>query len=779
MSTVIVNRFANPKAQATTPPNERQGQASGPKDYGENNINLPQELIDALKGLLKHFGTEVDKFPRRKEVIDARRQRFYDAGHQYIYFNSSSYVFVPVTAGASVTIEGSAVQMPRYTNVYEIYKPYRRNFSAPLVQNPPGVNYKPADPSSGKDIKKAQNAEKYIEHVKQVNPQKTLQAKVARLYWTDGRVVAETFHEKNAQKWGRDEQGQERGEEITLIHGVLESKVVPITADTQEEVIAVIISNDPEINLMKGKYSEIPEKEKIKAGPSGTGETAFERNARLGVLQGMKSWAQTADAFGHLTVRHKVYLRPQAFEQAPNAVRGRLRELFSKGCFFTIVGEAYCGAKNISLDDALKISHALDGDGMARPSWGKLMVTVQDAYNNYKNMRQEYHDYGIPNTYYDTAFLDGEAMQEQISQPGNHIGGENPQPGNPLQNYFYTTSPLTPPADLVEAEQDLRDSYAQFATAVQPALFGAAVGGNNADQKVGVYGMAREQAMGVMALPWGSMQELFAGIYRNSVLAAVAERNKDQKLKIEVPGKRGKKSQTVEMTVADLAEGDFRAVPDTDSSFPETTSAKKSAFQEFMAAAEFNPLLMEATLQPDTIELGKELWGVDVDIPATRAQEKALEVISKLLQEKPGPDEQAYMQAVAMHAVANKGLLDGTQQEETPMPDQEQFLKASIDPDPLMDFHKYIWQACLNWWNSAEKDQEEEDGNQAGLLNVRLYAMAQKKFADAEQALQTMPPPTAAPGPAAAAPGPGPKKPSMLGAPKPAMPPVPASQPVM
>jgi hypothetical protein len=233
------------------------------------------------------------------------------------------------------------------------------------------------------------------------------------------------------------------------------------------------------------------------------------------------------------------------------------------------------------------------------------------------------------------------------------------------------------------------------------------------------------------------------------------------------------------MTVADLAEGDFRAIPDTDSSFPETTSAKKGAFQEFMNAAEFNPLLMEATLQPDTIELGKELWGVDVDIPATRAQEKALEIISKLLQEAPGPDEQAYTQAIAMHAVANKGLLDGTQQEETPLPDQSQFLKSSVDPDPLMDFHKYMWQACLNWWNSAEKDQEEEAGNQQGLMNVRLYAMAQKKFADAEQAMQTMPPPAPAPGPAAAAPAPGAKKPSMLGAPKPAMPPVPANQPVM
>lgn len=765
MSTVIVNQFADPKASAAQPPVQTQGQAGDAPDYGKNNVNLPDEMVQALKGLLKHYGVEVDKFPRRREVIDARRQRFYDAGNQYIYFNSSSYVFIPVVAGASVNIEGQAVQMPRYTNVYEIYKPYRRNFSAPLVQNPPGVNFKPADPSKAADITKAQNAEKYIEHVKTVNPQKTLRAKVARLYWTDGRVCAETYHEKNTQKWGRDEQGNERGEEITKIHGVLEAKCIPITATDQDDLVAVIISDDPEINMAKSDYSDYPEAaEKIKPGPSGTGESAFERNARLGVLQGTRMWAQTADAFAHLTVRHRVYLRPAAFLEAPEAVRDQLKQTFSKGCFFEIVGEAYCGSRNVSLDDALKISHALDGDGMSRPSWGKLMVTVQDAYNNYKNMRQEYHDYGIPVTYYDTAFLDPDAMQEQISQPGNHVGGENPQPGQPLENYFYTTTALSPPADLIQAEQDLRDAYSQFATGVQPALFGANVG-NTQDQKVGVYAMAREQAMGVMALPWGSMQELFAGIYRNSVVAAVAERDGNEKVKIEVPGKKGRKAQTIEMTMADLQEGDFRAVPDTDSSFPESTSAKKAAFSEFMGAAAENPLLMEASLQPDTIELGKELWGVDVDIPASRAQEKTLGIIDQLLDEEPVPDEQALAAAMVMHAEQNKGVLTGEQAEETPLPEQSQFLKASIDPEPDMEFHKYMWQACLNWWNSTEKDEQEKAGNVKGLQNVKLYALAQKKLADLQiSAMPPMVPPVAKPGgtpaagtgmppPAAGAPG--------------------------
>lgn len=745
-SHVIINQF--PKKEP-----EQQGAATAAdgEGYGDNNERLPSDLVEALKGLLKHFGTDVDKFPRRREVIDARLQRFYDRGYQYIYFDWTNFVFVPVTGGVSVNVGGQAVNMPRYTNVYEIYKPYRRNFSAPLVQNPPGVNFKPEDPSKSVDIKKAARAEKYIEHVKTVNSQKKLQAKAARLYWTDGRVVAWTRYKQNGQKYGKDEQGNDKGEEITTLHGVLEAKCIPITADEQDDLVCMIISDDPEINLMKEEYKDFPEADKIKPGPSSSGESSFERNARIGVLQGTKTWAQSADAFKHLTTRHNVFLRPAAFKEAPNANRAQLKELFPDGCMFTIVGEAYCGSGNVSFDKALKVSHALDGDGMNRPSWGKGMVTVQDAYNNYMNMRQEYHDYGIPKTYCDEAFIDIDAMQEQISQPGNHIVGENPQPGQPLSNYFYTTAPLAPPADLIEALQDLRDAYAQFQTGVQPALFGASVGGSK-DEKVGVYAMAREQALGVMSLPWGAEQELFAAIWENSVYAAIANRDKGQKISVTIKGKRGKQSKTEEILISDLEQGAFNCVPDTDSSFPETTSQKKQAYSEFMNAAEANPILAEAAEQPDTIALGKQLWGVDVDIPAIRAQEKAMQRIDELLQEKPVPDQEAFQQAMVMHAAQNVGVLTGEQPEETPLPDQQQFLKASVDVDPEMDFHKYMYQAIKNWWNSAEKDDVEEAGNQDGLDNVRLYAIQLKKFIPADMPAMPLVPPRGPGGMAAAMP---------------------------
>jgi hypothetical protein len=321
------------------------------EDDGQGNHDLPDELKTALKSLLTHYGSETDRHARRLEVIETRRQRFYDRGYQYIYFNWGSLVFLPITAGVVMSAGSDSVMMPRYCNVYNIYKPYRRNFSATLAQNAPGVIFEPSDPTSSLDIKIAQAAEKYAEHYDHVNDRRKLQSKIGRLFWTDGRIVAVTRHEKNAEKFGtyqdqeseRDYQedraqneeasvvgvesmavetgGEEqdnqpgdhaaRGEEITRLYGVLEAKVFPISATDQDELTAVIISDDPDQQKAKHKYPWIADD--IKAGSTGTGETAFERNSRLGILQGTRQWAQSSDSYSYLTERQQMYPRPAAY----------------------------------------------------------------------------------------------------------------------------------------------------------------------------------------------------------------------------------------------------------------------------------------------------------------------------------------------------------------------------------------------------------------------------------------------------------------------------------
>lgn len=738
-------------------------------DDGKGNHNLPEDLKKALKALLKHYGTTVDKAARHDEVVDARRQRFYDRNYQYIYFNSNQQVFIPVVGGVTMNVGSDSVQMPRYCNVYNIYKPYRRNFSATLSQNPPGVNFEPKKQGDALDMKIAEAAQKYSVHYDTVNDRQKLQAKISRLFWTDGRVVGWTRHEKNGQKFGYVDgaedgsEQEENGEEITDLYGVLEAKCFPITADSQDELTGVIVSDDPDINRAKDDYEWIAED--IKSGSSGAGETAFERNARIGVLKGLRKWASDGDSQSQLVERQRMFLRPAGFRHVSEE-RPQLEQIFPEGVRATFVGNEYAEAFPVSLDDEICVDHALDGDGMNRPSWGSSMMPIQDAFNNYRNMRQEYHDYGIPFVGYDVQLLDGNAIREMVSQPGEFKGFTNPTPGSPLENSFFVPKAVSPPADLIQAEQDLRDGLSQLVTAVQPALFGGKMGGD--EERVGVYQIAREQAMGVMALPWGVMQAMFARFKYQAVLAAGKNRREEQVLQVKPPAKKfGGSSKPLSVSIADLKKGNFRAVPDTDSSFPATRAMKSQAFDKFMSAAEFNPLLAEAAQQPDNLELGAELLGLtDLDIPAARAWRRQLEEIDTLLGTGPVPPTQEQVNAaqlaattmVAMQAAA-QGQKAGPLPPEAQGPTPEQWsdpnfinsgdwldnklmlslAKSTVEVD-AEDFHQYHKLTIKDWFNSDARDKEMDKGNRKGLANIKLHLAEHNKFVpDPPQGMPPMP----------------------------------------
>src|ERR1035438_10732387 len=72
----------------------------------------------------------LDKWARRQEVMDARRQRFYWRNDQYIYWKSDAVGFIPATAGAVTTVDIEG-EMPRYTDVYNIYTPYGESLITP------------------------------------------------------------------------------------------------------------------------------------------------------------------------------------------------------------------------------------------------------------------------------------------------------------------------------------------------------------------------------------------------------------------------------------------------------------------------------------------------------------------------------------------------------------------------------------------------------------------------------------------------------------------------
>ena len=107
---------------------EDQGERFGGDGFPE----LPENLQKALKGLLRKALTR-EMYARRQEVMEARRERFYDRGDQYIYWDYNSWGFAPLSSQGS----GSPGNNGGYEDVYNIFHPFLRALIAAGTASPP------------------------------------------------------------------------------------------------------------------------------------------------------------------------------------------------------------------------------------------------------------------------------------------------------------------------------------------------------------------------------------------------------------------------------------------------------------------------------------------------------------------------------------------------------------------------------------------------------------------------------------------------------------------
>lgn len=693
-----------------------------------------EELQNAVKELFRHFGG-LEKFTRRQEVMETRQQRYYARNDQYIYWNDKMgvYILAQGTGGGAAGGDTSP-DMPKYMNVYNIYTPYLESILSPLLQNPPGVNFEPDDIMAPPDVRKAKIAQKYKQKVDRDNNRKQIQQEVGRLFVTDGRVVVYTRTIKDEQALGVDAQGKPASKQLITVHGVLESKVVPIAAKTRSELVALFLFDDPEINLAKEKYPD--QASKIKDSSAAIAEQSYEKIARLGVLQGARAMKQASDGLKHLSTEQHGWLRPAAFNHLADDLKAKLQAKFKKGLHAVFVGDVYCRSCDETMDDHVAIGWPAPGDGMRRPSMGKRLMPLQDAFNDGMNMMHEANEECVPRTYVDEECLDIEAIDEQVSSPDGTYPVKKPVGMASLADAFYVHESAGVPATLQAALEFIQGPLAQFITGAVPTLIGDADPDNKT--KGGIQ-LLRDAALGRVGIPWGQLQELFAEVYRQSVNDAEANAAEGQTFTYAREGRRGGTAGE-RVNMDDLKQGKIRSIPDTDSSFPESTSAKRGTFLMLMDKAANNPVLERTMSQPDTIEYGTELLGMDIEGPDTEAREKQLEEIEQLLKERPIPPtpqdlEQAAQKDPTMAAAIQEYTLemqkvaesngapgDGDKQD-MPMPPQALWplFKPSIDIDADWDFNTPEREEVQDWLSSAERREQERAGNHLGVLNVRLH----------------------------------------------------------
>lgn len=678
-----------------------------------------KDLQDAVKDLCKYV-IGLDKWVRRQEIIEARRQRFYWRNEQYIYWKSDAVGFITASGGQSLSVDNEEVEIPRYTDVYNIYTPYGESLLSTLVQNSPGVNWQPADPANPSDITASKTAAKYQQKIENDNDRKSLQSDVARFFFTDGRTVLKV--ERNKEGW----------DHITA-HGVLESKVTPITANSVPELISCVIADELDVYAAKEEYSDYADE--IKENMSTLGESAYERIARLGVLQGTKMTMQGGDAFAHMVSRHKCYLRPSTFRRIPAQHRDEIKSIFPEGLKVTFCGEQYCASENVSMDEQISIGFPGPGDGMCRPSMGKRVIPLQDVFNDELNLWHEAHDYCVPTLFMYSETGDIEGVREQISQPGNVVPFSALPPGaSSAESAFYSSVLEGIPATLPQLIEFIQGPLAQFISGAFPALFGGDTGQNDTAKGISIQ---RDQAMGRMALPWGSLQSLFASAYTNAVISVVKNASEEENFSYSIKDKTGAVTYE-ELSIQDLREGSAICKADTDASFPESTNAKRQTYQTMMAASERNPILATVMADPNNLEYGHDILGLpDLIVPGAQSRNKQLIEIAQLLQETPIPPSSQEIQAAAIQnpqllqsmaawEKGKEGITPGQLAPPPPIPPD--MFNSSISVDPDFDDHQAEFQVVADWLNGESKRKEEEKGNASGIQNVRLHGLAHKKL---------------------------------------------------
>jgi hypothetical protein len=722
-------------------PADSVDQSSQAKTYGDDNVDLPEECQNALLNLIEEAERE-DLYQRRMEVCRDRRNRFYERGMQHIYEDVLTGVFFQASPGSWVpNANGEQIQCGSYIGDYNIFARALQIIIAKLTENPPGVDFQPDSGNDSVDLQASKAAEAYRILFDRRNESKDLLTAIVRMMGVSGRTISWTRTIADAQRWGRDEEGEPRQVQITSIYGTLETKV-PIMAKSREEWPYCLITEDPHVLIAKKEHPRFADKI-TEQGDDGIADTQFERLARIGALQGNSTSFQVTDTYAHYVERKYAFFRPSMFMAkcldslyaGGGTLRDALNEAFPDGCVCTFIGQTYVASRNGSMDDELAVDFPYAGDGMSRMAVMDPAVVIQDRFNDDMNAYAEVKDFGWPSTWINGEKTQIDAVNDQTASPYCFRPWKSSTRERPLSDQFFREpDPMIPPSFMQHTEY-MATQLLQFILAIPSAVQGAGM----PDQKTASgYQAALVQAMGQLGVIWGAVQRLMAVVYRQAALAASRI---DSESVLVVPSRRG----AITLNMSDLGKGHFLAHPDTDSGFPESTMQKRATLDGFLDKAVQDPALGEAILQsPDNWDFISRTYGLsELTFREARVRRKQLAEIELLLDQDPvQPDPQVLEQAQVQHASA---VIVAQQTGAPPPPpfDPASLMKSSIQPDEL-DFHQWEFEQCREFLSDYPKVQQQLlNGNANGVMNVKLHAKEHQAFLmqQAAEAAALAPPP--------------------------------------
>lgn len=764
------------------PPQEREpGTLIGIEVSYAPMVDVDQEEQNAIKEVVRKLTTR-DMAARREQVIRIWEKHLFDRGFQHLLPLNSGGWQIPAIGS------GYGPGEPQSRSMFEtnIYNSKSKIIISALTREVPKTRFEPSDPDDDADITAAHSGDRLIKDIHRKNNMMARMAELARNLWLDGLTILFTRYEVDAQRFGYDDphleeeeaetvpeteeaisaaettgegegiEGQEapaddsesvsaqpateqkgtpRGRQVTTSEGALEWKL-PIKAECISECNYASRSREIPVEDAKAKYPKVADE--IRAANNGPGGDDVDRLARINVRMGMMENYASSDSQAYDVTEQIMWIRPAALLLAPDNVRDGLIAKFPKGCRVIHCGQTFCEARNLSMDEQVTLCFAGPGDGVHRPGLGDWLMPIQKVLNKWMELSDDYLIRGVPNKWMDNEMFNVAAMRSQVNQ----VGAVHPfarEPGVLMSEVIFEETPLTYPEVMLELIDRFTGDLANQLCGSFEALSG---GGDSAPtDTMGGMLIQRDQAIGVVGIPWRHIKEAIASSDRQAVVSF----SKNNKNAVKLAG-----SEAVTIEMQQL-QGNILAFPETDENFPETPTRKTNRIVQMVADATTNPMIAQWLDSADNLELIKNAIGIDeIDIPVLTSAEKQKGEITELLKSGPVPNpklqqvqEQSAQITQAMLAQAQSG--QGADPQALQQAQQLQQQMATLPPevstvevDEQCDDHKTEAAICWKVINSP-RGREMKNGTpdeQAGFQNLRLHYLEHKALIQAPGAAQ-------------------------------------------
>lgn len=688
-------------------------------------VDLPDQAKNLVRELVI-LASRTDVASRRFEVEQAWEARLFERGYQHLLPRRGGGWSLPGEGskwGPLSTADSSALYS---TNIYGRDKDI---VTAALSRETPKVTFFPHDSFNIADVQAAEAANKFVPVWQKNNDLRQRLAEMAYYYYTDDRCVLYTRLVVDQQRFGTNEDGSPASQVLTSVYGKLEAKV-PMQAQYQKEMHFIQLYNEIDVTTAKARYPWIAKK--IRPGSCGIGEIELDKIARVNTKLALLGSYVTGDAMMRNVTEQYTWVRPEMFweEVITDEWRQFFLENFPKGMLVVYAGQELCFARNESMDDKLRVTHAMPGNGQNRRALGTNNLSVQKRLNAYLDILDDFARRTVPRRLYDSDAFDVQALQNQDNTPGGSTPFQR-VPGLPVEQLVFVEPTPQPQPFLPELTKMFFEDIPQSLVGSVPSLFG----GSTNTETVGGIAIQRDQALARMGIPWAEAKAALTDAANQAVLAA-SQTNE--------PIFDQTESGTVTIDPNQL-KGRVIVYPEYDSAFPESWRDRETRYTELVAGAAGNPFYASLLKIPSNLRaIADNVRMADLTVPGEESVDKQLLELTQLKMTAPLPNP-ALLQARQQLTDAQAGMALDKVNGKTIPPEAVAMIQAieqqlqSMPPlvtsipvaQDASENHEVEAATVFEWMNS-EEGMRFKSGNaeqQAGFQNAHLHWQAHMEMA--------------------------------------------------